>query len=526
MNQIHIAYIKKKQRLMRLKIVVFFSVLFFLGWSIGFDSIKLLKGIPRMNDLVFRLLSPDLAYAKKILPILLETIEIALLSTFTGLFFAVPAAIVVSNNMMLPKFVIHFFNAVFAWLRTIPSLVWASVLVTVFSIGKFSGILALTIIAFLMAVKLLKEFIESIPKENMDAVRIVGADETKVLQYAVLPYMLPMSISIFFLILETNLRSASVLGLVGAGGIGQILWRDLNHLRYNRVSTIILVLFILIFLIDKLSFKIRAMTKKTFFKPKTIIQYKLKKHISKTVLVLSMLLLLYLILSDFRMTDEQLSMGLTHIKKMAGRIIRFDFSYTSRLLKGMLESFFIACFATLTGGIFSLVISGFGVMNIIQKKISVFIIKVITNILRTFPAIITAIIFFRGVGPGAFAGSLALSLYTTGVLTKMYSEYLENLPEEFLESAFITGARPIQVYIKSIIPQTFPAFLSLLLYRMESNIRNATVLGVIGAGGVGTLLTMNINWRNWERVGFLIFGISLMIIIIDNVSAYLRRHIT
>jgi phosphonate transport system permease protein len=143
--------------------------------------------------------------------------------------------------------------------------------------------------------------------------------------------------------------------------------------------------------------------------------------------------------------------------------------------------------------------------------------------LRTFPPIITAIIFFRGVGPGAQAGAIALSLYTTGVLTKLYSEVIENTKEEVKLSLLVTGASNFDAFRHGILPETIPSYIGLVLYRLESNIRNATILGIIGAGGIGTVLSMNITWRNWERVGLIILSVSLMIILIDTISSYLRN---
>lgn len=116
------------------------------------------------------------------------------------------------------------------------------------------------------------------------------------------------------------------------------------------------------------------------------------------------------------------------------------------------------------------------------------------------------------------AGAMALSIYTTGVLTKMYSEVLENEGKNIQDSITTTGATNLQSYRHGLLPHTFPTFIRLALYRLESNIRNSTILGVIGAGGIGTTLVMNITWRNWGKVGFLLLGISIMIIIIDKLS--------
>ncbi len=121
---------------------------------------------------------------------------------------------------------------------------------------------------------------------------------------------------------------------------------------------------------------------------------------------------------------------------------------------------------------------------------------------------------------------MALSIYTTGVLTKMYSEVLESTEKNIQDSIIVTGATKLESYRHGLFPpHTFPTFLSLALYRLESNIRNSTILGVIGAGGIGTILSMNITWRNWEKVGLLLLGISLMIILIDRFSNCLRKRL-
>lgn len=519
-------YIYKRKLLSLLNLFIILIILIFLGYNVDFDPIRLYEGMPSMFNLLKRMLRPNASYIGEVFEKLVETVEIAFISSLTGVFLALPLSLLVAENIAPSIYLGSGLRAFFAFLRTIPSLIWAALLVSVFSIGKFSGIVALTIIAFLMSLKLFREYIEAINENQLNSIRSVGASSLQVLRYCVLPHILDLSISVFFLTFETNIRSATILGLVGAGGIGQIMWRDLNHLRYDNLSTLILILFFTILSIDFLSLYIRRLLNKTTIKFRTIKNYqrfKLAKIVYTPLLIIGVL---GFIAQSFNIGYDRFLLGLNQGATIIFRMIRIDISYWPNLVKGIKESFFIAVFATISGALASLFLSYFVAYNTSPRSWLSLLSKGIINILRTFPPIITAIIFFRGVGPGPLAGAMALSVYTTGVLTKMYSELLESTEENIQNSIISTGASKFQSYRHGLIPHTFPTFISLTLYRLESNIRSSTILGLIGAGGIGTILSMNINWRNWEKVGLLLLGISLMVILIDILSNYLRKLIS
>lgn len=224
-------------------------------------------------------------------------------------------------------------------------------------------------------------------------------------------------------------------------------------------------------------------------------------------------------------STERMRIGLEQGFIIINGMMKPDLTYIPKLLEGLIASFFIAIFATIVGALNALILSFFVAHNASPNKIVSMLTKILINVLRTFPPIVTAIIFFRGVGPGPLAGALALSLYTTGVLTKLYSEVIESIHENIKNSIAVTGASNVSCYRHGILPETYTMFMSLALYRLESNIRNSTILGIIGAGGIGTILAMNISWRNWDRVGLLILGVSMMIISIDTISQYIRKKL-
>jgi len=236
------------------------------------------------------------------------------------------------------------------------------------------------------------------------------------------------------------------LGLVGAGGIGQIMWRDLNHLRYDNLGTLILILFLTIFLIDLISLFLRRTLKKSRIKFKSLESYRKYKSSKLIYIPLIIIGLFVLVFKSFDISYDRLLLGLEQGNQIISRMIRMDFSYYSKLIEGIKESFFIAIFATIVGGFFAIILSYFTAYNTSPNRAVSLILKGIINILRTFPPIITAIIFFRGVGPGPLAGAMALSIYTTGVLTKMYSEVLESSEKNIQDSVLVVGTTSLQSY--------------------------------------------------------------------------------
>lgn len=518
-------FVKEKRRTQIGKLLIFSALVVVCAIFVEYVPFKLVKGIPAMGDLLGRILRPNFAYLQKVFIPLFDTIEIAMIAALLGTAFSLPLAMLMSKNSGVPTYIYMGLSALFALFRTVPTLIWAAFLVSMFSVGKFSGIAATWIIATLIGTRLLREHIDSISENKILSIKGTGASGFQILKYCIIPETVPYLISVFFTVLESCIRSAAVLGLVGAGGIGQLLWKDLNVFRYDNIATIIFVLFLTIFLIDYISNKIKHASDRCFFKVKSIKEFQIRHNSSLIIKIVIFLLLLALFFSALPISGERFSEGMTQGAYILQNLLSPDFSYTYKLWQGISESLAIAVFATVMGGFIAYGTTALTSTNINSNRGIAWLFKCVTNILRTFPPMITAIIFFRGVGPGPYAGALALTIYTAGVMNKLYTETVEALPARMIESLKATGASNLQIYRRGMFPESRANFFSLLLYRMESNIRNSTILGMIGAGGIGTALSMNIQWRNWNRVGLLLLGSAIMIISFDMLSRYLRKKI-
>src|SRR5690606_24305439 len=133
--------------------------------------------------------------------------------------------------------------------------------------------------------------------------------------------------------------------------------------------------------------------------------------------------------------------------------------------------------------------------NMMGGKILSTIGKWILSAIRAFPDLILAILFVVAVGPNAFAGVLAIAIGSTGMLGKMFSEIIESIDMEVVQAMEANGANKIQILFYGVIPQITPEFLSYAIYRFEVDIRASSILGIVGAGGIGTMIIFAANNR-------------------------------
>jgi phosphonate transport system permease protein len=151
--------------------------------------------------------------------------------------------------------------------------------------------------------------------------------------------------------------------------------------------------------------------------------------------------------------------------------------------------------------------------------------RALLNLLRTVPHIIWALIFVFAVGLGPFPGVLALGLHTGGVLGKLFAEVVEDIETQPLEALQATGASRLQILFYGVLPRVLPQFLAYILYRWEVNIREAIILGYVGAGGLGQQIQIAISLFLESKLLTLILAIYIMVTLVDYLSAYLRRRL-
>ena len=190
----------------------------------------------------------------------------------------------------------------------------------------------------------------------------------------------------------------------------------------------------------------------------------------------------------------------------------------------LFETIAIALLGTLIGGLLAVPFSFLASENIMPKWVA-FIFRAFILLIRTIPSLVWALVWIRVTGPGAFCGVVTQSICSIGMISKMYINAIEDLDTKILESLDAAGCTAFQKIRYGILPQLYANFVSTLVYRFDINIKDATTLGIVGAGGIGAALIQCINSRRWSMVGSFLFGMILLMLVIELFSTKVRRKL-
>lgn len=206
-----------------------------------------------------------------------------------------------------------------------------------------------------------------------------------------------------------------------------------------------------------------------------------------------------------------------------------DFAYFYQAVEKLIESIYLAFMATFLSVPIAFVLSFFASRNLTRHSFmmrSVYVlVRVYINVTRSIEALIWAILFSVWIGIGPFAGALALLVHSVASLVKQYSETIEGVDEGPVEAIQATGASRIAVVWYAVVPQVVLPFLAFTIYRWDINVRMATIIGLVGGGGIGSLLIQEQMLARWTQVGSLAFLIFIVVWAMDYLSARVREAI-
>ena len=221
---------------------------------------------------------------------------------------------------------------------------------------------------------------------------------------------------------------------------------------------------------------------------------------------------------------SQLVTNSSQIQNFAAELLRPDFTNWRLFVAQMWQTIQIALWGTFLAVFLGIPLGLAAARNIAPVWV-VTPVRWLMNLLRSIPDLVMGLLFIVAVGLGPLAGVLAIALNTAGVLAKLFSEAVESIDKGPVEGVRATGASPLHEIVWGVIPQVAPLWTSFALYRFESNSRSATVLGLIGAGGIGQVLFDSMNAFDFNAVSAIVIVVVVAVTLIDMLSQAMRKRL-
>lgn len=247
---------------------------------------------------------------------------------------------------------------------------------------------------------------------------------------------------------------------------------------------------------------------------------------SRVPMILAILLVAILIAAratgfDFKILFNRIN----QLGVILGKIFQPNWSFFDKVIPPLLGTIKMSIVGTVVGCVIALPVSIFASSNINKNKPSLLILRFIISVVRSLPAIVYAYFFVLVFGLGTFAGSLAIAFFTFGIVAKMLYENIETIDMGPYEAMQSFGANTLQSFWTACLPQILPQFFDNCLYCFELNVRNSSILGYVGAGGLGLLINERVGLRQYNDVGMILLTIFVVVMSIDLMNDYIRSKI-
>jgi phosphonate transport system permease protein len=535
------------------------------GWVSEVDPATLAAGLPRIGEYLWRTV-PTLRWEvlfadwetegslaswmyrlDKWAWLIFETSQMALLGTLFGTLGATLLCFVAARNVAPSPLASQVARRFLEFCRTVPEIVFALIFVWAFGIGPLAGILAILIHTLGANGKLFAEVVENADQQPVEGVRAAGGGWFERVRFGVLPQVLPNFLSYALLRFEINVRGASVLGFVGAGGIGEELYHVIAFNYYEEISAIVLLIVLTVASIDLLSERLRRGISSAAPPSRPAWPAPLPSTLPRDLDALRACMpaafgpgpaaraarvlaagcavaWLGFLLWWFDITPQRIANGLAGL----GTIVRLMIPPSPGelwrdILWGMAQSVGMAFLGTFVAALIAVPLGFLGAGNVVTNALAHFSLRRVFDGFRGIDQLIWALTYVRAVGLGPLAGVLAIATADIAVLAKLYAEAIENAERKQAEGIDAVGGSRLMRTRFGLLPQVMPVMLAQALYFFESNTRSAAVLGVVGAGGIGLQIAERIKVRHWDEVAFIIIVMIATVAVIDLVSARIRH---
>lgn len=541
--------------------VVMLGLLAASVWSfaaLGIDVSTLADSIEDAVDFTGRLLPLDFPPALEIAAMTLETLAIVTVATALAVVLSAPVAILAASNTTSGPVARGASRTFIVMMRAIPDLVLAVIFFRLFGLGALPGILALGLHSIGMIGKLYADAIEQIDRGPVEALEAGGASRWQRIVAGVLPQVMPQLVATALHRFDINLRTSVLLGYVGVGGIGLEISQALSTMNYQRGMALALIVLLLCIVVELISGAIRtALLGRERGRRRGILGLLDRasegwidrprhghevprtrrgavrvsapwdaERIRRWAGAAMTVLIVAAATAGAGIDVSAVSAG---VERLPQTLALFwppsDGDMLDTLLEAMLVTVQIGLAATLIGVVLAVPIGSLAARNVAPSRGVATIFRTIVVIVRGLPELIIAIILIVLLGLGPVPGAIALGIGSVGLLGKLIADSLEETDVRVQDAVRSSGATRLQVYAAATVRQAAPAFVAHVLYQLDANIRSATLLGIVGAGGIGFYLLNASRVLAFDTVTFIVLMILATVLALEALAAWVRKAV-
>ena len=244
---------------------------------------------------------------------------------------------------------------------------------------------------------------------------------------------------------------------------------------------------------------------------------------------LILLLLLVAIYLSLRMTGFDLKLIINRFDKLLDLFVKLfhpKWEFFNKVIGPLVDTVKMSILGTVIGCLLALPVAVLASTNICKSPVIVSVLRFILALIRTLPTLVIALVCALVFGLGTFAGTLAIAIFTFGIVAKMLYESIETIDMGPFEAMEALGANKFQAFWSACVPQILPVYLSHSLYCFEMNVRASAILGYVGAGGLGITINERIGWRDYNGLGMVLLSLFVVVVAIEFFSEYLRKKLS
>ena len=430
--------------------------------------------------------------------------------------------------------------------RAIHELIWGLFFINIFGLDPLVAVLAISIPFGAITAKVFSELLDETPRQPLMVLLNSGVPPLNAFAYSLIPQAFPNLLSYAFYRFECSIRSAAALGIIGAGGLGYQILLSLQSLRYEQVWTLLIALVLLSGGTDFWS----AMLRRRLGAPSrldlnvlTLSDRQMPFPRRDPVVNLSLLGAVVLLLFSFWYVKADFTkLWAPRTAQLLAGVIQDAFppdgSQMDQLLTLSAQTLAMSILAIAGAGLGGILLSFPAANNFLLPggildtggnknrwcgtTVLIFT-RFLLLVIRAVPEPIWALVFLFVLFPGILPGAIALALHNLGIMGRLMAEVTENLDERPLRSLRALGASGSQVFLYGVLPRTLPRFVAYILYRWEVCIRATVIVGLVGAGGLGRLLTEQVSSFDYRGVVATLLCFLGLTFLVDLVSASVRR---